>query len=129
MLCLIKDRTDHHGPHQDNFDKKVWTHSLVQEYINDVVKLFTFWRPFKYVPFWCADRLLGLGVQAKLYTKGLVKKGDIIGHILPFPEQFRTESNPPEFEYTTTNRRRANASKMWAKVSYNVFKVSKYQVI
>ncbi|MDJ0579429.1 glycosyltransferase family A protein [Crocosphaera sp.] len=105
LLCLIKDRKDHHGPHQENFDKKVWKNSLVQECINDVVKLFTLFGPFKYIPFWCADRLLGLGVQAKLYTKGLVKKGDIIGHILPFPEQFRTESNPPEFQYKTTNRR------------------------
>ena len=105
LLCLIKERKDHHGPHQENFDKKVWRNSLVQEQINDIVKLFTLFGPFKYVPFWCADRLLGLGMQAKLYTKGLAKKGDIIGHILPFPEQFRTESNPPEFQYTTTNRR------------------------
>ncbi|MDJ0729961.1 MAG: glycosyltransferase [Crocosphaera sp.] len=104
-LCLIRDRKDHHGPHQENFDKKVWKNSLVQEQLNEIVKLFTLFGPFKYVPFWCSDRLLGLSMQAKLYTKGLAKKGDIIGHILPFPEQFRTESNPPEFEYTTTNRR------------------------
>ncbi len=105
LLCLIKDRKDHHGPHQENFDKKVWKNSLVQEQLNDIVKLFTLLGPFKYVPFWCSDRLLGLSMQAKLYTKGLAKKGDIIGHILPFPEQFRTENNPPEFRYKTTNRR------------------------
>lgn len=105
LLCLIKDRKDHHGPHQENFDKKVWKNSLVQEQLNDIVKLFTLLGPFKYVPFWCSDRLLGLSIQAKLYTKGLATKGDIIGHILPFPEQFRTENNPPEFRYKTTNRR------------------------
>ncbi|ACB51107.1 conserved hypothetical protein [Crocosphaera subtropica ATCC 51142] len=105
LFCLIKDRRDHHGPHQENFDKKVWKNSLVQEQLNDIVKLFTLLGPFKYVPFWCSDRLLGLSMQAKLYTKGLATKGDIIGHILPFPEQFRTENNPPEFRYNTTNRR------------------------
>ncbi|MEL4895624.1 glycosyltransferase family A protein [Crocosphaera sp. Alani8] len=104
-LCLIRERKDHHGPHQENFDKKVWKNSLVQEQINDTVKLFTLLGPFKYVPFWCSDRLLGLGMQARLYAKGFAKRGDIIGHILPFPEQFRTENNPPEFNYTNTNRR------------------------
>ncbi|WP_107667438.1 transposase [Cyanothece sp. BG0011] len=105
LLCLIKDRKDHHGPHQENFDKKVWKNSLVQEQLNDIVKQFTLLGPFKYVPFWCSDRLLGLAMQANLYSKGIAKKGDIIGHILPFPEQFRTENNPPEFRYNTTNRR------------------------
>ncbi|WP_050780076.1 hypothetical protein, partial [Crocosphaera chwakensis] len=105
LLCLIKDRKDHHGPHQENFDKKVWKNSLVQEQLNDIVKLFTLLGPLKYIPFWCSDRLLGLSMQAKLHTKGLATKGDIIGHILPFPEQFRTENNPPEFRYKTTNRR------------------------
>ncbi len=66
--------------------------------------MLTIFGPFKYVPFWCADRLLGLSMQAKLYEKGIFKKDEIIGHFLPLPEQFRTESNPPQFQYTTNRR-------------------------
>ena len=51
--------------------------------------------PFKYFPFWCMDRLLGLSIQARYY-----EKGKIIGHILPQPEQIRIEDNPPEYRRT-----------------------------
>lgn len=103
LLALIRGRKDHHGPHQENFDKKIWKNSLVQEGLADIVELFTIFGPVKYVPFWCADRLLGLSMQAKLYEKELVKKGDIIAHWLPLPAQIRTEDNPPE--YRGKNRR------------------------
>ncbi|MGB5770928.1 MAG: transposase [Crocosphaera sp.] len=103
-LCIFRGRKDHHGRHQENFDKKIWKNSLVQEQLQDIIKLLTIFGPFKYVPFWCADRLLGLSMQAKLYEKGIFKKDEIIGHFLPLPEQFRTESNPPQFQYTTNRR-------------------------
>lgn len=101
--CFFRDRKDHHGSHQENFDKKIWKNSLVQEGLTDIVKLFTIFGPFKYIPFWCADRLLGLSIQAKLYQKGLAKKGQIIAHWLPLPAYIRTEDNPPQ--YRGTNRR------------------------
>lgn len=105
-LCLFRrfpGRKDHHGPHQENFDKKIWKNSLVQEGLQDIVELLTIFGPFKYVPFWCTDRLLGLSIQAKLYKKGLVEKEEIIAHWLPLPAQLRTEDNPPQFR--RSNRR------------------------
>jgi hypothetical protein len=102
-LCIFRDRKDHHGSHQENFDKKIWKNTLVQENLTDIIKLFTIFGPFKYIPFWCADRLLGLSIQAKLYQKGRAKKGQIIAHWLPLPAQIRTEDNPPQ--YRGTNRR------------------------
>lgn len=89
---LWKGRKDHQGSHQENFDKKIWKNELVQENLKDIVEAFKLLGPFKYIPFWTADRLLGLSMQAKFYES---KK--IIGHWLPRPEQFRTEDNPPEY--------------------------------
>jgi hypothetical protein len=93
-LCLIRGRKDQNGPHTENFDKKVWRTSLVHETLRDIVKLMPFVGPFKYIPFWCLDRILGLSIQAKFYEQG---KGKVIGHLLPLPEQIRIENNPPEY--------------------------------
>ncbi|ACK65223.1 transposase [Rippkaea orientalis PCC 8801] len=95
MLCLINIRKDHHGWHTENFDKKVWKNQIVQESLQDLIQTMNFGQLFKYVPFWCMDRLLGLFIQAKFY-----EKGKIIGHLLPIPEQIRDEDNPPEFART-----------------------------
>lgn len=91
--CLLKGRTDQRGPHVENFDKKVWKTSMVQEAIQDILPMMNLAGPFKYVPFWALDRLLGLFVQAKFY-----EKGKIIGYGLPLPEQLRIEDNPPEYK-------------------------------
>jgi glycosyltransferase involved in cell wall biosynthesis len=99
MLTIFRGRRDHHGPHLENFDKKVWKTKMVQETLPEILKLIPIVGPFKYVPFWCLDRLLGLFIQAKFFEQG---KGKIIGYLLPPPEQLRVEDNPPE--YKRTNR-------------------------
>lgn len=98
LFALFRGRRDQNGPHQENFDKKVWKNELVQEALKDIVPTFTLFGPFKYVPFWTADRLMGLSVQAKFF-----EPGKIVGHWLPFPEQLRTEDNPPN--HPRKNRR------------------------
>lgn len=97
LFCLIRQRKDHHGVHTENFDKKVWKNEMVQAAILDLSSLMILIGPFKYIPFWCLDRLLGLFIQAKFY-----QSGKIIGHLLPMPEQIRIEDNPPE--YSRKNR-------------------------
>lgn len=100
LFCMIRSfpgRKDHNGAHQENFDKKIWKNSLVQETLADIVELFTIFGALKYIPFWCADRLLGLSMQAKLYEKNLVEKEQIIAHWFPLPALIRTEDNPPNF--------------------------------
>jgi hypothetical protein len=94
IMCILRGRKDHHGSHTENFDKKVWQTSMMQETLEDLVKLMPVVGPFKYIPFWCLDRILGLSIQAKFYEQG---KGKIIGHLLPPPEQIRIENNPPEY--------------------------------
>lgn len=89
--CLYRGRKDHHGYHTENFDKKVWKTQMVQAALKDIGEAMILFGPIKYVPFWCLDRLLGLFVQAKFY-----EKGKVIGHLLPEPEQIRSEDNPPE---------------------------------
>ncbi len=91
--CFFRDRKDHHGRHTENFDKKVWKTKLVHDSLNDMVNLIPIFGPFKYIPFWCLDRLLGLYIQAKFF-----EKDKMIGHILPLPEQMRIEDNPPDFK-------------------------------
>jgi hypothetical protein len=94
IMCIFRGRRDHRGPHTENFDKKVWKTSIVQETLEDLVGLMPFVGPLKYIPFWCLDRVLGLAIQAKFFEQG---KGKIIGHLLPLPEQIRIENNPPEY--------------------------------
>ncbi|MEC4894770.1 MAG: hypothetical protein SAL07_15375 [Oscillatoria sp. PMC 1051.18] len=89
---LFRGRKDHRGPHQENFDKKVWKNALVKEALKGVTPTFTLFGPFKYIPFWTADRLVGLSVQSRFF-----ESGKIVGHWLPLPEQLRTEENPPSF--------------------------------
>lgn len=107
FFCIFRPfpgRKDHHGSHQENFDKKIWKNSLVQQNLIEIVEKFTIFGVFKYVPFWCSDRLLGLSTQAKLYQQELAKKDSIIAHWLPENfAQIRTEDNPPE--YRGKNRR------------------------
>ncbi len=95
MGCFFRERKDHHGRHTENFDKKVWKTKLVQESLNEMIDFIPIFGPFKYLPFWCLDRLLGLYIQAKFFEKD--KK---IGHLLKQPEQIRIEDNPPEFKRT-----------------------------
>jgi hypothetical protein len=90
LLAVFRGRRDQRGPHQENFDKKVWKNELVQEALKGVVPTFTLFAPFKYIPFWTADRLMGLSVQTRFF-----EPGKIAGHWLPLPEQLRTEDNPP----------------------------------
>lgn len=89
--CILRGRTDHHGPHSENFDKKVWQTALVQETLKEMLPLLNLGGPLKYVPFWSLDRLLGLFIQAKFF-----EKGKIIGYLLPLPEQIRIEDNSPD---------------------------------
>lgn len=91
LLALFRGRKDQNGPHQENFDKKVWKNELVQETLKGIVDNFTLFGAIKYIPFWAADRLMGLSVQARFF-----ESGKIVGHWLPLPEQLRTEDNPPE---------------------------------
>ena len=97
FLCFLRKRKDHHGVHTENFDKKVWKNEMLQKTLKDLSDVMAIGGPFKYVPFWCLDRLLGLFIQAKFF-----EKGKIIGHLLPLPEQIRVEENPPN--YTKTQR-------------------------
>jgi hypothetical protein len=90
---LTKGRRDLHGRHPENFDKAVWRNDRVQATLQDLVGTMQWGKIFKYAPFWCLDRLLGLMLQAKFY-----EKGKIIGHQLPLPEQLRTEENPPNYK-------------------------------
>lgn len=92
--CIFRGRKDHHGPHTENFDKKVWKTKMVQEALKGITETMTF-GPIKYIPFWCLDRLLGLFIQAKFF-----EKGRSVGHLLPEPEQIRVEDNPPEHKRT-----------------------------
>ncbi|NES74183.1 MAG: transposase, partial [Okeania sp. SIO2D1] len=92
-LCLLGKRKDHKGWHTENFDKKVWKNEIVQATLADIRDAMILSGPFKYFPFWCLDRLLGLSIQAKYY-----EQGKIIGHKLPKPEQIRIEDNPPEYK-------------------------------
>ncbi|MBE9200553.1 transposase [Nodularia sp. LEGE 06071] len=98
FLGFFTGRKDHLGGHQENFDKKVWKNELVQETLKGIVPTFTIFGPLKYIPFWTADRLMGLSVQAKFF-----EPGKIAGHWLSSPEQLRTENNPPN--YPRKNRR------------------------
>ncbi|WP_144869115.1 transposase [Hyella patelloides] len=91
--CFFRTRKDHHGIHTENFDKKIWKNELLQPTLQDILETMKIFGPVKYVPFWCLDRLLGLFIQAKFF-----KKGKIIGHLLPQPEQIRIEENPPEYK-------------------------------
>lgn len=93
--CLWKGRKDHHGFHTENFDKKIWKTTMVQETLQELIAVMNVAGPFKYVPFWCLDRLLGLAIQAKFF-----EENKIIGHTLPAPEQIRVEDNPPEYRRT-----------------------------
>jgi hypothetical protein len=98
LLALFRGRTDQKGPHQENFDKKVWKNAIVQEALKGISPTFTLFGPFKYIPFWTADRVMGLSVQARFF-----EPEKIIGHWLPLPEQLRTEDNPPN--HPRKNRR------------------------
>ncbi|WP_413175247.1 glycosyltransferase family 2 protein [Anabaena azotica] len=90
FLALFRGRKDQKGPHQENFDKKVWKNELVQEALKGVITKLTLFGPIKYIPFWVSDRLMGLSVQARFF-----EPEKIVGHWLPLPEQLRTEDNPP----------------------------------
>lgn len=93
ILCFLRRRKDHHGVHTENFDKKVWKNEMLQETLQELSEAMVLGGPFKYIPFWCLDRLLGLFIQAKFF-----EKGKIIGHLLPLPEQIRVEDNPPNYK-------------------------------
>ncbi|MEO1620460.1 MAG: glycosyltransferase, partial [Cyanobacteria bacterium J06632_3] len=93
--CIWRGRTDHQGPHTENFDKKVWINAMVQEALQEVLQGFALAGPIKYLPFWCLDRLLGLALQAKFYDPA--RPEQLIGHKLPHPAQLRVEDNPPEY--------------------------------
>lgn len=94
-LCILRGRQDHQGWHTENFDKKIWKNEIVQATLADIRDAMILSGPFKYFPFWCLDRLLGLSIQAKYY-----EPEKIIGHKLPKPEQIRIEDNPPEYRRT-----------------------------
>ena len=99
VIGLFTGRTDHKGPHQENFDKKVWKTHLIHSTLEKSVRTLNLFGPFKYVPFWTADRFNGLSVQANFY-----EPGKIAGHWLPMPEQLRTEDNPPSKNFRKNRR-------------------------
>ncbi|MEG3437810.1 hypothetical protein V0288_11840 [Pannus brasiliensis CCIBt3594] len=85
-------RKDHHGPHMENFDKRVWKNELVRPAIREITESMSVAGPIKYVPFWCLDRTLGLYIQAKFFDPDKT-----IGHWMPsIAEQIRIEDNPPD---------------------------------
>ncbi|MEM1367259.1 MAG: glycosyltransferase family A protein [Cyanobacteria bacterium P01_H01_bin.15] len=92
LRTFLKPRQDQHGRHTENFDKKIWKTELVKSALSGIYHSLKLLGPIKYVPFWCLDRLLGLSLQARFF-----EEGKIIGHHLPWPEQLRTENNPPEY--------------------------------
>lgn len=77
-------RKDHHGPHIENFNNKVWRTSLVKETLADLSVAMRFQNLLTWLPLWGFDRMLGLYLQAKFYQKGIT-----IGHWMPSPEQVR----------------------------------------
>ena len=94
--CLWRGRQDQQGPHTENFDKKVWVNEKVQAALQEILPGFALAGPVKYLPFWCLDRLLGLGVQATFYDTA--QPHQVIGYKLPHPALLRVEDNPPEFK-------------------------------
>jgi len=93
LTTFWQERKDHHGRHTENFDKKVWLTKLVKPTLEKLSQNMVIWGALKFVPFWCLDRLLGLAIQANFFTKN----EEVIGHLLPNPEQIRVEENPPEY--------------------------------
>jgi hypothetical protein len=92
LLILLRGRTDQNGLHPENFDKKVWKTAMVQVTIQDIIDTMNIPGPFKYIPFWCLDRLLGLAIQARFF-----EPDKVIGHWMPLPEMIRIEDNPPQY--------------------------------
>lgn len=93
--CWWQGRRNHEGPHTENFDKKVWVNEKVQAALQEILPGLVLFGPVKYLPFWCLDRLLGLGLQAKFYDAAQPEQ--VIGYKLPQPALLRVEDNPPEF--------------------------------
>ena len=93
--CWWRGRSDHRGPHAENFDKKVWVNEKVQATLQEILPGLDLVGPVKYLPFWCLDRVLGLALQAKFYDAAQPEQ--VIGHKLPLPALLRVEDNPPEF--------------------------------
>lgn len=90
-LSPVRGRRNQHGPHMENFDKRIWRRDVVQPALEDLTRMLRLAGPVKYVPFWTLDRLLGLYVQAFHYERGRT-----IGHWLPSSTaQIRMEDNPP----------------------------------
>jgi hypothetical protein len=40
LMCFVRERKDHHSPHTENFDKKVWLPQMVQATCKYIVSLF-----------------------------------------------------------------------------------------
>lgn len=93
--CWWRGRRDQKGPHAENFDKKVWVNEKVQAALQELLPGLDLFGPVKYLPFWCLDRVLGLGLQAKFYDAA--RPDQVIGYKLPYPALLRVEDNPPEF--------------------------------
>lgn len=93
LKVFWQGRKDHHGYHTENFDKKIWLTKLVKPTLLKLKDNMIILDIFKYFPFWCLDRVLGLAIQANFFTQN----EEIIGHLLPQPAQIRIEDNPPEY--------------------------------
>jgi glycosyltransferase involved in cell wall biosynthesis len=91
VLWPYKKRKDHHGPHMENFNNRIWKTALVKEALTDLSETMKIADPWTWVPFWGLDRLLSVYIQAKFYQPDLV-----IGHWMPEPEQIRYLLKPQE---------------------------------
>ncbi|MEB3341228.1 glycosyltransferase family 2 protein [Okeania sp.] len=88
-------RTDHKGPHIENFNNKVWRTEMVKKSLFELSNTMKLADPITWLPFWSLDRLLGLFLQAQYYQKDIC-----VGHWLPEPEQIRYISKPYSLKET-----------------------------
>lgn len=90
LVWPFVERRDMRGPHIENFNTKVWRNDLVKEILPDISQSTKLIGCLTWIPASAFDRLMGLFLQAKFY-----KKGAIVGHWMPHPEQVRYIDKDP----------------------------------
>ncbi len=95
LIWPFLERKDMNGLHFENFNNIIWQRDRVIETLTDLSQTMRILGNITWLPSWSLDRLLGLFVQAKFYKKGL-----IIGHAMPKPEQIRYTVRPPSIKQT-----------------------------
>lgn len=92
-LVPTTHRTDHHGPHLENFNNYVWKTAIVQPALVQLLSKMHLGGPLVWLPLWSLDRLLGLFIQAMYFQSHT--NHEEIGHWLNGPEQSRYIERPP----------------------------------